>query len=64
MVIKKNEIIYLNETYSDLKDKENRTDLGEEERMENEIMLKCVVKDIRDAIKVFLKRFIYNTKLN
>lgn len=52
MVLKKDEIIRLHEAYGELKEKEGCTDLSEDEQMENEIMLKCAVKDIDDAIQV------------
>ncbi|EFO20641.1 hypothetical protein LOAG_07849 [Loa loa] len=53
MVLKKDEIMLLRTAYEDLKEKERRTDLSEDEQMENEIMLKCAVKDIDDAIQAF-----------
>ncbi|KAM3721875.1 Lysine-specific histone demethylase 1A [Dirofilaria immitis] len=53
MVLKKNEIIRLHAAYEELKEKEGCTDLNEDEQMENEIMSKCAVKDIDDAIQAY-----------
>ncbi|EJW82043.1 hypothetical protein WUBG_07049 [Wuchereria bancrofti] len=52
MVLKKDEIMRLHAAYEELKEKEGCSDLSEDEQMENEIMLKCAVKDIDDAIQV------------
>uniref|UniRef100_A0A8R1TPQ1 SWIRM domain-containing protein n=1 Tax=Onchocerca volvulus TaxID=6282 RepID=A0A8R1TPQ1_ONCVO len=53
MVLKKDEIMRLHAAYEQLKEKEGSTDLSEDEQMENEIMLKCAVKDIDDAIQAY-----------
>ncbi|VDO46486.1 unnamed protein product [Onchocerca flexuosa] len=53
MVLKKDEITRLHAAYEQLKEKEGCTDLSEDEQMENEIMLKCAVKDIDDAIQAY-----------
>ncbi|VBB33545.1 unnamed protein product [Acanthocheilonema viteae] len=52
MILKKDEIMRLHAAYEELKAKEGCTDLSEDEQMENEIMLKCAVKDINEAIQV------------
>lgn len=52
MVLKKDEIMRLHAAYEELKEKEGCTGLSEDEQMENEIMLKCAVKDINEAIQV------------
>lgn len=52
MILKKNEITRLHAAYEDLKGKEGCTNISEDEQMENEIMLKCAVKDINEAIEV------------
>uniref|UniRef100_A0AAF5Q306 SWIRM domain-containing protein n=3 Tax=Wuchereria bancrofti TaxID=6293 RepID=A0AAF5Q306_WUCBA len=53
MVLKKDEIMRLHAAYEELKEKEGCSDLSEDEQMENEIMLKCAVKDIDDAIQAY-----------
>uniref|UniRef100_A0A915Q5U3 SWIRM domain-containing protein n=1 Tax=Setaria digitata TaxID=48799 RepID=A0A915Q5U3_9BILA len=53
MVLKKDEIVRLHTAYGELKEKEGCTDLSEDEQMENEIMLKCAIKDIDDAIQAY-----------
>uniref|UniRef100_A0A0R3RHX1 SWIRM domain-containing protein n=1 Tax=Elaeophora elaphi TaxID=1147741 RepID=A0A0R3RHX1_9BILA len=53
MILKKDEIMRLHAAYEELKEKEGCTDLSEDEQMENEIMLKCAVKDISDAIQAY-----------
>ncbi|CAG9540483.1 unnamed protein product [Cercopithifilaria johnstoni] len=53
MVLKKDEIMRLHAAYKELKEKDGCTDLSEDEQMENEIMLKCAVKDINEAIQAY-----------
>lgn len=57
MVLKKKEIVRLHGAYEELKEKEGLSNLSEDERMENEIMMKCAIKDIDDAIKVMKFEF-------
>ncbi|VDK86407.1 unnamed protein product [Litomosoides sigmodontis] len=53
MILKKDEIMRLHAAYDELRGKEGCTDLSEDEQMENEIMLKCAVKDINEAIQSY-----------